>query len=332
MYQRILNAAVEKIDKLDAVSCEIRSKMIFIGGKIDISQIAIQQNKTIIEHNAYVKQKIVPSEINNIVIKLQHLNNIIVIADYITPRAKELLRFQKISYADTAGNMYIINDKLYVYIQTKNTNRDKVKTKTRAFNKAGLKVIYQFLQNPEFLNKTYRYIGEKAEVTIATVGVVLKDLLREKYIIKLADNAYKFTDRKKLFTNWVNGYLQNLRPKLRQKRFKWVNKDVDWRKLKLPENTLWGGAAAAEKLTQYLIADDISIYSNAPLMDLMQNLKIIPDDEGNITITETFGYSEHEENQTINPMIIYADLLADGQPRYIETANKIYKEYVEYRL
>ena len=60
-------------------------------------------------------------------------------------------------------------------------------------------MIYQFLLNPEFLNKPYRFIGEKANVTIATVGVVLKDLLKENYIIQENKKEYRFQNRERLF-------------------------------------------------------------------------------------------------------------------------------------
>ena len=135
-------------------------------------------------------------------------------------KAKGLLRLNNIPYADTAGNMFFRTQNLYVFIQTKQTNRDKLKTNTRAFNKAGLKVIYQFLINSEYLNKPYRFICEKAKVTIATVGVVLKDLLKQNYLVKANDNEYKFQNREKLFEKWVTQYNRNLRPKLMKKGYR----------------------------------------------------------------------------------------------------------------
>ena len=95
------------------------------------------------------------------------------------------------AYADTAGNIFVNFKNIFIHINTGKTNRSKVNTNTSAFTKSGLKVIYQFLIHPDYINKPYRFIGAQAMVTIATVGTVFKDLLREKYIVKSNEKEYQ---------------------------------------------------------------------------------------------------------------------------------------------
>jgi len=330
MRDEILKIAIEKINALIGIECKVLKEEVRVMDRLIDAEIVIYQGNLEKKYYAEIKKKIVPDNIPRILEQTNNTKDLIFFADYITPTAKEMLRVNNIPYADTAGNMYLRNQNIYILIQTNKTNRNKLKTNTKAFNKAGLKVIYQFLINPEILNKPYRFIGEKAKVTIATVGVVLKDLLKEKYIIQTNDKVYRFQKRENLFTEWVREYNRNLRPKLKKKRYRWLNKNKNWRKVKLPDKTYWGGANAAEKLTEYLIADKIDIYTDLQFEEVMKELKIIPDNQGDITVTEIFW--KNQNAQQIDPILIYADLLNQTNTRYLETANIIYTNYVQNKI
>lgn len=332
MEIEILDIAIEKLNKIKGFECIIlrreiqQNKRFVIDAEIEIGYGQYKE-KYFVE----VKRIIVPEQIPLLLEKVKN-NKFLIIAEYISSGAKELLKLEGIPYIDTAGNMFIQNNWIYIYIQTEKTNRNKLKTNTRAFNKAGLKVIYQFLLNPAYINEPYRFIGKKADVTIATVGVVLKSLIKENYLIQVDSRKYMFNDRTKLFEEWVKEYNRNLRPKLKKKRYRWLNKNENWKVLKLPEKTYWGGVNAAEKLTDYLIADKVEIYTGLPFEKVMKALKILPDQSGNITVTETFWENEPSDYDLVDPILAYADLLNDTNPRYLETANKIYREYVQDKL
>ena len=64
----------------------------------------------------------------------------------------------------------------------------------------------------------------------------------------------------------------------------------------------------------------------------MRELKLIPDAEGEVTLIEKFWKDDKKEKKIVHHMLIYADLIEDPDPRYLETANKIYKHYVENNL
>lgn len=332
MKTEILKITTEKINELRDIECQILNEGIQITEKFIDAEIRIYYGNLEEKYYAEIKKKIVPDNIPKILEQTKKVKHLIILADYITPKAKDLLRINNIPYVDTAGNMFLRNQNIYILIQTNKTNRDKLKTNTKAFNKAGLRVIYQYLIEPEYLNKPYRFIGEKANVTIATVGVVLKDLLKENYIVQANDKEYKFQNREKLFEEWVKQFNRNLRPKLKKKRYRWLNKNENWRKIKLPQETYWGGPNAAEKITEYLIADKVEIYTGLQFEEVMKAIKIIPDNKGEITITEVFWNNQNHNIELIDPILIYADLLNETNTRYLETANIIYKNYVQNKL
>jgi hypothetical protein len=329
MNQDILNAASAKIAELTDIRCKISGTQTNGTNSPVSPQIVLSYKDFTIAYPVEVKQKVVPSQIPNIVNRTKNMGPLIVVADYITPQAKELLRTNDISYADTAGNMFLKAGYLYIYIQTNQTNRKKLKVHARAFTKAGLKVVYQFLVHPESLNKPYRYIGEHAKVTIATVGAVLKDLLKEQYIIRENGKTYRFVDRVKLFEEWVRAYNRVLRPKLKTRRFKWLNENQNWRTVQLPDKTYWGGGNAAEQMTDYLIADKTEIYTGLRFEEVMKALKIVPDTQGELTLTEIFWADLPGNINRVHPILVYADLLNESNPRYLETANLVYKNYIQ---
>ena len=295
------------------------------------AKLIINRNGVLKEYFLEFKMKILPAQVPNIKQQMNRYGPTILAAQYITTEAKKVLQNEDVPYIDTAGNVYINENDLFIFTETHKTNRTELEINAnRAFYKTGLKVTYQFLIHPEYLNEPYRFIGEKAMVTIDTVRKVILGLLNEKYIIKADKNTYQFADRKRLFEEWVTAYNKNLRPKLKQRNFRWIDKEYEWRNIKLPEHACWGGTAAAEIMTDYIIANKYFIYTDQPYQELIKTLKIVPQPNGNITILEKFWKDNNHD--LAHPMLVYADLINDPDPRNLEAANIIYNDHVKNNL
>lgn len=256
----------------------------------------------------------------------------VIIADYISPKAKTLLRSQNIAYIDGGGNLFFKADGLYIHIETNKQAKPTKPISNRAFNKTGLKVVFQFLVNPNLINQPYRTISNATGVAIDTIGKVMKDLLQEKQILKANERQYEYTDRKQLLHEWITAYNRILKPKLTKQQFRFVKPPQDYKKVNLPENTYWSGGIAGEILSDYLIAETGIIYTNLPFMEIRQALKLIPDENGNITLIEAFTktvepINENEPN-TAHPILVYADLIDSDNPRYTETAKSLYHKTI----
>lgn len=328
MKEEILIHAISKLNELNGFSCE---KITNNECKFDFI-LSLTRGVYEEKFDVTVKSKIVPAQISGLKEESKNNKSFILIADYITTNAMELLRAVNISYIDTVGNMFIASERMYIFIQTNKTNREKLQTRNRAFGKAGLKVVYQLLVNPDYLNKPYRFIGEEAKVTIDTVGKVIHDLLKKKLIIRSSQKKYQFIDRKKIFEEWVTGFNRMLEPTLKKQRYRSLNEKTKIENLILPQYTYWAGTIAAGILTDYLITNDKTLYTSLPFHEIMKKLKIIPDEEGGITLIESFWKNDEKLKNTINPIIVYAELISSADPRKVEVANKIYKKYVENNL
>ncbi len=328
MESEILGFAIDRINELRGISCTLLTvDHQQPDGSID-AEIAINHDDLELRFYVEVKRRIMPEQATRLLAQKSKVSPIVYFTQYITPRAREILRKQDIPYVDTAGNIFLNHKSLYINIQTEKTNREKLKTHTRAFNRAGLKVVYQFLIHPHYINKSYRFIGHHANVAIATVGNVLQDLLRERYLVRTNNKEYEFANKSGLFEEWVRAYSHVLKPKLRKRKYRWKDKNTNWKDIRLPDQTYWGGVSAAEILTDYLIADRIEIFTGITFQAVMQAMEILPDDNGEITLYETF-WKDDTESRTVNPILVYADLIYDSSPRYVEAANRIYEEYVQ---
>jgi hypothetical protein len=112
---------------------------------------------------------------------------------------------------------------------------------------------------------------------------------------------------------------------------------VDWKNINLPENTFWGGPAAAELLTDYLIADQWTVYTDLDFIEIMEKFQLIPDKKGEVEVVKRFWNAGSEDvntvrEATVDPILVYADLIEDPNFRYVETAKIIYNEYVKNNL
>ena len=255
----------------------------------------------------------------------------ILVTTYANPQLADLMKKNEIDFIDTAGNTYINKPPLFIFIKgNRLPKEDRVRPVTRAFRPTGLQVIFALLCNKGLENTTYREIAGKAGVALGTVDWVFRDLRQMGYLTEMGKRGRRLNDKYNLFFRWVNAYSEELKPKkligkYRTETFGW------WEDAKLEEyQAYWGGEVAATILTAYLKPEKITIYTSRPLGDLMLRHKLRKDPKGNIEIFDVFWKFNYEwkYNNIVPPILIYADLLATGDKRNIETAGMIYEQNI----
>jgi len=158
----------------------------------------------------------------------------------------------------------------------------------------------------------------------------MRDLREEGYVLDMGKRGKRLINKKKLLEKWVEAYNEKLKPKLLLGRYQ--AEKFDWWKFTTIKEygAYWGGEVAAAILTEYLLPETAIIY----IKDKRQNLaklllmnKLKENTRGDVEILNTFWeidyYPTHPE--LVHPLITYADLLATGDARNIETAQKIYE-------
>jgi hypothetical protein len=88
---------------------------------------------------------------------------------------------------------------------------------------------------------------------------------------------------------------------------------------------LWGGEPAASLLTNYLSPEKFTLYINGSWQGLMRDLKLAPDDNGDIEVLEMFwnDNDKYRKKNIVPPLLIYADLMGSRIGRNIETAKLV---------
>jgi len=264
----------------------------------------------------------------------------LLVADYINPAMAERLKELDIWFIDAAGNAYINHLPIYIYVKGNKPLQQVGKgNKPRAFQPTGLKVVFALLCHPELANAPYREIAQLTDVALGTVGWIITDLKDMGYIVELGKRKRRLRDIKKLFDRWVEAYPEQLRPKLVLGKYItpvqgwWKDTEID----KLP--AYLGGELAGEFLTNYLTPEIKTVYVREKPQDLQLLFRMRKDPEGDIELLEAFwnvkcDYKNERDTATAtarkiaHPILVYADLLATGDPRNIETAEMIYEKNI----
>ncbi len=257
---------------------------------------------------------------------------LIVVAEEISPALKDQLRNLKIAYLDGAGNIYINTDKCFVWIDGNKQLKESKKPVNRAFTKAGLKVIFVLLTHPNPLEMTYRQIAAKANVALGNINLVFDGLKELGFLLDLNKKETILKNKKALLDRWINGYREILKPTLYLGSFR-LNPtgENSWQQLPLAaEHDVWGGESAGEILTKYLNAQVLTIYTDRAKTTWMKDWKLIPQKDAKLQVYQKFWNDINVALLQIAPyLLVYTDLVLTDDPRCIETAEIIYKQYLK---
>jgi hypothetical protein len=256
----------------------------------------------------------------------------------------ERLKANRIAFIDTAGNAYLDQPGLLVWVKGNRPEKEhagplraalKKAQAARAFEPAGLKVLFAFLCNPTLVDRPFREIADLAGVAHGTVGEVMAELPHAGYVYDFGKNGgRKLQNIEELLGKWAEAYARKLKPKLLLARFHANNPDW-WIKLDPAPYGMWLGAEpAAARITKNLKPAVITLYGDQPEPRLIVDHALRKADDGEIEVCKRFWNFETKADKGptkgLTPLpLIYADLLATGDPRCIETAGLIRERYLD---
>ena len=256
---------------------------------------------------------------------------LLVITKYVNVQMAEQLRQNGLEFMDTAGNAFINKPPIYIFVKGNRPPEELRQTPiTRVFKPAGLRIIYAFLCNPNIVKNTYREIAAITDVALGTVDWIMRELKALGFLLDMGKRGNKLTQKENLLQRWITTYPEQLRPKLLIGRYKgehdwWQQRRLD------PMIAQWGGEIAAARLTHYLRPEIVTIYTmTQQLNQLLIENRLRKDPEGNVEILERFWQLAEmgEYEDIVHPILVYADLLATGNQRNIETAKMIYEQHI----
>jgi hypothetical protein len=285
-----------------------------------------------------VKRAVRPATLGTVLHQLERLGQqALLVTDYVTPPMAETLRARRVPFLDAAGNAYLEHPGVLIWVKGQKPAAPLVpQALGRAFQPTGLQVVFALLCDPARINLPYRELATLAGVAHGTVGWVIPDLQQQgfvaKYKGKRATRRLYYLDR--LLAQWADAYARQLRPRLLIGRY-YVPTLDGWRDWPLAQHgALWGGEPAGALLTKYLRPGELTIYADKlPGLLAAQQKFLKTPEAGQTAVVEVrrkfWNFPGDVERADVTPpVLVYADLLATGDGRCIDTAKLVYDEHV----
>ena len=255
----------------------------------------------------------------------------IIATEYVNPKLAEVLVQRNIPFLDTAGNALINADDIFVLVTGRKipTEDRQARAPARAFRTAGLKLILALLNDPDLLNAQYRHIARVTGVALGTITNVFNDLAELGYL-QTVGNRRRLRNFDDLVHKWVDAYIEKTRENLVIGRYtaelagRWPDTVLE------PLDAWWGGEVAAAKMTGYLKPETTTIYVNQPAGRVQAKLGLRKDPNGVVELLKAFWPIKTvvAQGPYAPPIVVYADLLAIGDDRTIETARMLYEKHI----
>lgn len=217
-----------------------------------------QQDIQVLAHRLERQAQILP--------KAKGTTRPLLLAPYIPPKQAAFLRGRGIDYADDVGNAQLNVPGVFVHVEGK---RPGLATTVKGgITKGWVKVTLAGLLNPALFEGPYHGLAAAAGVTPPTVMTCLRDLQR-RGVLDARGRRRRLVGRRELFPLWTQAYVNTLRPRLAERRFRLLPADDPQAGLTRMKDVLnahavaWclTGAAAALQLTHYYRTGVTEIYA-----------------------------------------------------------------------
>ncbi len=323
--REIFQGAIEAFGNATAIIIEEKPRQLEQG--LD-AEIAMRRGEEEWHFKVEVKPWLTRENLGNVVRKIgEDRRGWLLVTRHVTPALATQLRELRLAFIDTAGNAFIDEPGLLIYM-TGNRQREKHPGEgiRRLFRPAGLRVLFALLCNPGLERRPYREIAALATTALGTINWTMRELMLMGFMIDMGLKGRRLTNKEKIVEQWVVAYPQQLKPKqfvgtYKADRYDWWQ-DVDI----TPFDAQWGGEPAAAKLTQYLKPEKVTIYAGERIQELILRNKLRKDPHGDVEIVKRFWNVDARgtQRETVPPLLVYADLIATANDRNIETARMIY--------
>jgi hypothetical protein len=179
----------------------------------------------------------------------ESFGSLVRVAPYINTSQAEKLRELGIEFFDTAGNVFLRQEGLHVFVSGRKARDSNARESrpARAFNATGSRLIFALLCNPKLEDKPYRQLAKEAGVSLGAVNWILSDLTSLGHLIDNGKRGRRIQNRKELLKRWVAAYPEQLRPKLLIGRFHKEGAQDWWQKAerRQPQQNQTAGHLAA---------------------------------------------------------------------------------------
>lgn len=140
----------------------------------------------------------------------------------------------------------------------------------------------------------------------------------------------RFTDPARLVSEWAGTYARIMPSRLELGRFSVPS--VSWWKKAGPSlgDAVWSGDVAASQMTGTLVPEEYLLYAPELPTKLLSKFRMKKDPAGSVVVRKRFWafVGGPEKRHLAPPILVYADLLANGDDRSLTLARQLYEEQI----
>jgi hypothetical protein len=241
-----------------------------------------------------------------------------------------------ISYLDRQGNCHIATGLLHIHVEGRTAPSQPAIDK--AIRSAGYQVLFAFLAKPSLLDRTLRDVANECAASRQAVSDMKKRLLESEYVVE-TKSGVRWINRRRddALSLWLGGYESTVRPSLMWGNYR-VADSTPAELEKRIESTFarvgidelrWGGSAAGFRLTGHFRGERTVVHVHATPGDIRNQLRALSDPRGNLILMNAFGTINWEREATVHPLLVYSEMLAEGNERAREAAREVFERHVQ---
>ena len=285
-------------------------------------------------HWVELKGEVTPARLGLVLAAMERLPRPnLLVTPYVAPPMAQRLRQKGVQFLDAEGNAFLDQKTPRVLVWETGNRPIKPPPHERrltVFRAAGLRVIFPFLCLPTTTEATYRDLARMAGVALGTVAKTIEELEHLRYV-RRTQGHFVLEKRERLLDAWVDAYPRELRPLLEPQRFR-TDKAEWWKQADWTLLGAWlGGEPAAAVMTRHLRPALATVYLAGGLPEMAKALRLAKDEQGNVEVLQKFWNFDQEAGpgpRMVPPLLVYADLLATGDARNLETAALLRERYL----
>lgn len=304
--------------------------------------VQIRIGRRVLRRSYLVRNTLNPSVLHLAsLLKRESNGGLLVITSHVNDRNAGLLKAAGVNFMDVVGNVFLDDgaDLLILVTGRRPPVPEVAISRSRAFHPSGLKLLFALLTDRKIgdpavhdrplVSRTYREIEAATGLPHSTVGWIMADLIRQGFVIEPAAGERALIDRKRILEQWVQGYMDRLRPALVVVRYRPAK--LDWWRDVAPERALWSGEVAAAKMTGQLKPGTAVLFGDAPSHSFVLRHGLQKDPHGAVEFLRPFWRDARDLGGTsdcVHPLLVYADLLCIDDDRTREVAEIVYDRHL----
>jgi hypothetical protein len=259
----------------------------------------------------------------------------LVLARYVPANVGEEFVNAGISFADDPGNIHLRLGSEYNWTILGKREPPKLPEADRT-TPATIQLLFQFAIDPKSATWTVRDLARATGIGKTKVAQLRRQFLRNRILAR----ASEFRITPEIADRLVSGYSQLLRPKLLLGRYRYPDSSVDRFLARLSElahsrqvSYALTGGPAAEAMQHFYHSSEAPLFLDLQGSGIQRALRLLPDRTGPVVLLKPFGklvyWREFDGRMVAPPWLVYAELLASGDPRAREAAEELRRAFLQ---